>query len=78
VGSCNDFFTGSATIAGALTGLLVVALSVQPERNRDRHAIEHRPQADSAVHPLVDLHRVHHRRLRGPADHRPDPVEAVR
>ena len=54
MGSYNDFFTGSATIAGALVGLLFVALSVQPERNRDRHMIEHRAIAGTAFTALVD------------------------
>jgi len=54
VGSYNDFFTGSATIAGALVGLLFVALSVQPERNRDRHRIEHRAIAGTAFTALID------------------------
>ena len=52
--SYNDFFAGSATIAGALVGLLFVALSIQPERNRDRHSIEHRAVAGTAFTALVD------------------------
>ena len=54
MGSYNDFFTGSATIAGALVGLLFVALSVQPERNHDRHSLEHRAVAGTAFTALVD------------------------
>ena len=52
--SYNDFFAGSATIAGALVGLLFVALSIQPERNRDRHSVEHRAVAGTAFTALVD------------------------
>jgi hypothetical protein len=54
VDSYNDFFAGSATIAGALVGLLFVALSIQPERNRDRHSVEHRAVAGTAFTALVD------------------------
>jgi hypothetical protein len=54
VDSYKDFFTGTATIAGALVGLLFVALSVQPERNRDRHSIEHRAIAGTAFTALID------------------------
>jgi energy-converting hydrogenase Eha subunit A len=54
VHSYDDFFTGSATIAGALVGLLFVALSVQPERNRDRHSVEHRAVAGTAFIALID------------------------
>jgi len=54
VDSYNDFFAGSATIAGALVGLLFVALSIQPERNRDRHSVEHRAVAGTAFTALID------------------------
>jgi hypothetical protein len=54
VGSYNDFFAGSATIAGALVGLLFVSLSIQPERNLDRHRIEHRAIAGTAFTALID------------------------
>jgi uncharacterized YccA/Bax inhibitor family protein len=54
VNSYTDFFAGSATIAGALVGLLFVALSVQPERNRDRHSVEHRAVAGTAFIALID------------------------
>jgi energy-converting hydrogenase Eha subunit A len=53
VTSYNDFFAGSATIAGALVGLLFVSLSIQPERNR-RYSIEHRAVAGTAFTALVD------------------------
>ncbi|HEY0716234.1 MAG TPA: hypothetical protein VGD68_01355 [Streptosporangiaceae bacterium] len=52
--SYTNFFAGSATIAGALVGLLFVALSIQPERNRDRRSVEHRAVAGSAFTALVD------------------------
>lgn len=52
--SYHDFFTGSATIAGALVGLLFVALSIQPERNRDRRSVEHQAVAGTAFTALVD------------------------
>ncbi len=48
MGSYNDFFAGSATVAGALIGLLFVALSIQPERNRDERSVEHRAMAGTA------------------------------
>jgi hypothetical protein len=54
VASYNDFFAGSATIAGALVGLLFVSLSIQPERNRDRHSVEHRAVAGTAFTALID------------------------
>ena len=52
--SYNDFFAGSATVAGALIGLLFVALSIQPERNRDERSVEHRAVAGTAFTALLD------------------------
>jgi hypothetical protein len=54
VDSYNDFFAGSATVAGALIGLLFVALSIQPERNRDERSVEHRAVAGTAFTALLD------------------------
>ncbi|MGO9780989.1 MAG: hypothetical protein ACLPQY_14655 [Streptosporangiaceae bacterium] len=49
-----DFFEGSATVAGALIGLLFVALSLAPERLRDNRSIEHQAIAATAFTALVD------------------------
>jgi hypothetical protein len=49
-----DFFEGSATVAGALIGLLFVALSLSPERLRDNRSIEHQSIAATAFTALVD------------------------
>jgi hypothetical protein len=54
VTSYSDFFSGSATIAGALVGLLFVSLSIQPERNRARGSVEHRAVAGTAFVALID------------------------
>ena len=55
VTSYTGFFTGTATVAGALVGLLFVALSVAPERLRgDTASIEHQAIASTAFTALVD------------------------
>ena len=49
------FFSGTATVAGALVGLLFVALSVSPERLRGTQAsVEHQAIAATAFTALVD------------------------
>jgi hypothetical protein len=49
------FFTGTATVAGALVGLLFVALSVAPERLRGSGApVEHQAIAATAFTALID------------------------
>ena len=48
------FFGGAATVAGALIGLLFVALSLPPERLRDAGSIEHQAIAATAFTALVD------------------------
>ena len=53
--SYTSFYTGAATVAGALVGLLFVALSVSPERLRgDTASIEHQAIAATAFTALVD------------------------
>ncbi len=55
VTSYTEFFAGTAGVAGALTGLLFVALSIAPERFRGRTAsVEHQAIAASAFTALVD------------------------
>jgi len=55
VTSYTQFFSGTATVAGALAGLLFVALSVAPERLRGTHAsVEHQAIASTAFTALVD------------------------
>ncbi len=53
--SYTAFFSGTATVAGALVGLLFVALSISPERLRGRTAsVEHQAIAATAFTALVD------------------------
>jgi Kef-type K+ transport system membrane component KefB len=55
VTSYTSFFTGTATVAGALVGLLFVALSVSPERLRgDTGSLEHQAIAATAFTALVN------------------------
>jgi hypothetical protein len=53
VDSYSAFFTGAATVAGALVGLLFVALSLSPERLRDSGSVEHQAIAATAFTALV-------------------------
>ena len=51
----HDFFSGCATIAGALIGLLFVAISVSPEKLAgDRASIDHQVRAAAAFSALVN------------------------
>jgi len=52
--SYASFFGASASTAGALTGLLFVALSVSPERLRDEESLEHQAIAATAFTALID------------------------
>lgn len=53
--SYTNFFTASASVAGALTGLLFVALSVSPERLRgSTGSLEHQAIAATAFTALID------------------------
>ncbi len=52
--SYYPFFGGAATVAGALIGLLFVALSLSPERLRDAASVEHQAIAATAFTALVD------------------------
>jgi hypothetical protein len=55
VTSYTEFFSGTATVAGALVGLLFVALSVAPERLRSlTGSVEHQAMAGTAFTALVD------------------------
>ena len=53
--SYTQFFSGTATVAGALVGLLFVALSISPERlRRSTASVEHQAIAATAFTALVD------------------------
>jgi hypothetical protein len=53
--SYTNFFLGSVTVAGALTGLLFVALSVSPQRQSESGlSVEHQSVAATAFTALVD------------------------
>lgn len=52
--SYTNFFLGSVTVAGALTGLLFVALSVAPQRLTGGDSVEHQAVAATAFTALVD------------------------
>jgi hypothetical protein len=55
VTSYTEFFSGSATVAGALVGLLFVALSVAPQRLRHvAGSMEHQAMAATAFTALVN------------------------
>ena len=55
MGSYTNFFLGSATVGGALTGLLFVALSLAPQRIMgDSASAEHQAIAATAFTALVD------------------------
>ena len=56
VQSYSDFFSAAATAAGALTGLLFVALSISPDRLREIEGnLEHQAVAATAFTALVDI-----------------------
>jgi hypothetical protein len=53
--SYHDFFSGCATIAGALIGLLFVAISVSPEKlTGDKATADHQVKAGAAFSALVN------------------------
>ena len=53
--SYHDFFGGCATVAGALIGLLFVAISVAPEKLAgDRASADHQVKAGAAFSALVN------------------------
>jgi len=53
--SYYDFFTACATVAGALIGLLFVAISVSPEKIAGEHAsAEHQVRAGAAFSALIN------------------------
>ncbi len=53
--SYHDFFGGCATVAGALIGLLFVAISVSPEKLAgDKASADHQVKAGAAFSALVN------------------------
>jgi hypothetical protein len=52
--SYTNFFLGSVTVAGALTGLLFVALSVAQGREQGKTSLEHQAVAGTAFTALLD------------------------
>jgi hypothetical protein len=55
VTSYTEFFSGTATVAGALVGLLFVALSVNPDRLRSlAGSVEHQAMAGTAFTALIN------------------------
>jgi hypothetical protein len=52
--SYHDFFSGCATVAGALIGLLFVAISVAPARLAGRASVDHQIKAGTAFSALVN------------------------
>ena len=54
VASYTNFFVGSTTVAGALAGLLFVALSVAPERLMGEGSTEQQAIAATAFTALLD------------------------
>jgi hypothetical protein len=54
VGDYPNFYLGSVTVAGALAGLLFVALSVAPQRLAGGRSAEHQAIAGTAYTALID------------------------
>jgi hypothetical protein len=52
--SYHDFFSGCASVAGALIGLLFVAISVAPEKLAGRASADHKLKAGTAFSALIN------------------------